>query len=52
MKRNVRFVDPGRLYRNIKNEIDQAYFEVMTKGDLIDRGQLKGSRSISRPSLA
>jgi len=25
----------------IKEEIDAAYFEVMTKGDLIDRGQLK-----------
>lgn len=25
----------------IKPELDQAYFEVMSKGDLIDRGQLK-----------
>lgn len=37
----VRFVNPDRNYRMIKNEIDAAYFEVMSKGDLIDRGQLK-----------
>jgi dTDP-4-amino-4,6-dideoxygalactose transaminase len=37
----VRFVDPGRLYRMIKEELDAAYFEVMSQGDLIDRGQLK-----------
>jgi dTDP-4-amino-4,6-dideoxygalactose transaminase len=37
----VRFVEPGRNYRMIKNEIDAAYFEVMSNGDLIDRGQLK-----------
>jgi dTDP-4-amino-4,6-dideoxygalactose transaminase len=37
----VRFVNPGKLYLTIKDEIDQAYFEVMTKGDLIDRGHLK-----------
>lgn len=41
LTRKVRFVDPGRLYQTIKEELDQAYFEVMTKGDLIDRGQLK-----------
>lgn len=41
MMRKVRFVDPGRLYRTIKDELDQAYFEVMSKGDLIDRGQLR-----------
>jgi len=39
--RKVRFVDPGRLYQMIQSEIDQAYSEVMTQGDLIDRGQLK-----------
>jgi dTDP-4-amino-4,6-dideoxygalactose transaminase len=38
---NVRFVDPARLYQGLKAELDHAYFEVMTKGDLIDRGQLK-----------
>jgi dTDP-4-amino-4,6-dideoxygalactose transaminase len=37
----VRFVDPGRLYRELKTELDAAYFEVMEKGDLIDRGQLQ-----------
>jgi dTDP-4-amino-4,6-dideoxygalactose transaminase len=37
----VKFVDPAKAYRTIKNEIDAAYFEVMSKGDLIDRGQLK-----------
>jgi len=37
----VRFVNPDKNYQMIKNEIDAAYFEVMTKGDLIDRGQLK-----------
>ena len=41
MMRKVRFVDPGKLYQTIKAELDSAYFEVMTKGDLIDRGQLK-----------
>jgi dTDP-4-amino-4,6-dideoxygalactose transaminase len=41
MMRKVRFVDPGRLYTTLKSELDQAYFEVMSKGDLIDRGQLK-----------
>jgi dTDP-4-amino-4,6-dideoxygalactose transaminase len=41
MVNKVRFVDPGRVYRIIKEELDAAYFEVMTKGDLIDRGQLK-----------
>lgn len=40
-KRKVRFVDPAKLYRMIKEELDNAYFEVMSKGDLIDRGQLK-----------
>lgn len=41
MMRKVRFVDPGKLYATIKGELDQAYFDVMAKGDLIDRGQLK-----------
>src|SRR5262249_47092016 len=38
--RKVRFVDPGKLYGRLKGELDQAYFDVMGKGDLIDRGQL------------
>ncbi|MBU2563314.1 MAG: DegT/DnrJ/EryC1/StrS family aminotransferase [Actinobacteria bacterium] len=37
----VRFVDSAENYKMIKDEIDAAYFEVMSKGDLIDRGQLK-----------
>ncbi|MCX5893310.1 MAG: DegT/DnrJ/EryC1/StrS family aminotransferase [Deltaproteobacteria bacterium] len=41
MSYKIRFVDPRRNYEMIKDEIDAAYFEVMTKGDLIDRGQLK-----------
>ncbi len=39
--RKVKFVDPVKVYHVIKDEIDAAYFEVMEKGDLIDRGQLK-----------
>ena len=37
----VRFVSPDKNYQMIKDEIDAAYFEVMTRGDLIDRGHLK-----------
>ena len=37
----VKFVEPAKVYRMIKKELDAAYFEVMSKGDLIDRGQLK-----------
>ena len=41
MAYEVPFVNPAENYRLIKDEIDAAYFEVMSKGDLIDRGQLK-----------
>jgi dTDP-4-amino-4,6-dideoxygalactose transaminase len=41
MKYRVPFVEPEKLYQKLKNELDQAYFEVMSKGDLIDRGQLE-----------
>ncbi len=41
MGSRVRFVDPARLYKTLKTELDAVYFEVMEKGDLIDRGQLK-----------
>lgn len=41
MKRKIRFVNPGKLYQTLKPELDAAYLEVMEKGDLIDRGQLK-----------
>ncbi len=37
----VPFVEPTKNYRMIKNEIDAAFFEVLSKGDLIMRGQLK-----------
>ncbi len=40
-KRKVRFVEPAKLYRNIKNEIDAVYFDVMSRGELIDRSHLK-----------
>ena len=36
--RKVKFVEPVKVYRMIKEELDAAYFEVMSKGDLIDRG--------------
>jgi len=41
MIRKVRFVEPAKVYRMIKDELDAAYFDVMSKGDLIDRSQLK-----------
>ena len=41
MVNSVRFVDPGKNYLMIKDEIDAAFFEVMEKGDLIDREHLK-----------
>ncbi|MDD5571505.1 MAG: aminotransferase class I/II-fold pyridoxal phosphate-dependent enzyme, partial [Bacteroidales bacterium] len=40
-KRKVRFVEPAKLYRKIKNEIDAVYFDVMSRGELIDRSHLK-----------
>jgi len=39
--KKVRFVEPAKVYRMIKDELDAAYFDVMSKGELIDRGQLK-----------
>ena len=41
MTQRVRFVDPGKLYRSLKDELDEVYFDVMDKGDLIDRKQLQ-----------
>jgi dTDP-4-amino-4,6-dideoxygalactose transaminase len=41
MTMKVKFVEPAKVYRMIKKELDAAYFEVMSKGDLIDRGQLR-----------
>jgi dTDP-4-amino-4,6-dideoxygalactose transaminase len=37
----VPFVDPSRVYVKMKAELDSAYLDVMSKGDLIDRSQLK-----------
>ncbi|MCK9197436.1 MAG: DegT/DnrJ/EryC1/StrS family aminotransferase, partial [Syntrophales bacterium] len=41
MPRKVKFVEPAKLYLMIREELDNAYFEVMSKGELIDRGQLR-----------
>jgi len=41
MKYKVPFVEPGKLYQKLKNELDQVYFEAMSNGDLIDRSQLR-----------
>ena len=41
MNYKVPFVEPGKLYKKLKNELNQAYFEVMSKGDLIDCSQLR-----------
>ena len=41
MKKKVPFVNPSANYLLIKDEIDKAYFEVMSKGDLVYRHQLK-----------
>ena len=40
MAYRVPFVDPAKNYGMIKDEIDAAYREVMSKGDLVMRGQL------------
>jgi len=41
MAYKVPFVNPAKNYQLIKEEIDAAYAEAMSKGDLIDRGQLR-----------
>lgn len=41
MKKKVPFVNPSANYLLIKDEIDKTYFEVMSKGDLVYRHQLK-----------
>lgn len=41
MNYKVRFVNPTRLYKMLKGELDATYFEIMNNGDLIDREQLK-----------
>lgn len=37
----VRFVNPQRAYQNLKGELDAAYFDVMSTGQLVDRAHLK-----------
>ena len=37
----VPFVDPKRTYKLLKKELDGVYFNIMSKGDLVYRGQLK-----------
>jgi len=41
MAYQTRFANPQRAYERIKDEIDAAYFDVMSHGDLIDRKQLR-----------
>jgi dTDP-4-amino-4,6-dideoxygalactose transaminase len=41
MAYKIRFVSPDKNYLMIKDEIDAAYFDVMSRGELIDRGHLK-----------
>ncbi len=41
MAYKIRFVDPAKNYRQIKTEIDAAYFEVVSGGDLVDRQHLR-----------
>lgn len=45
MPERVPFVAPSRIYLKLKEELDAAYFEVMSKGDLIDRKHLKSFES-------
>lgn len=45
----VPFVDPKRVYKMLKHELDAAYFEVMSRGDLIMRAQLASfERNLAR----
>lgn len=41
MSYRVKFADPVKSYHMLKNELDAAYFDVMSHGDLIDRHQLR-----------
>ena len=41
MAYRVPFVNPGKHYSNLKDEIDAAITDCLSKGDLILRGQLK-----------
>lgn len=39
--KKVKFVSPAKLYKTIKDEIDAAYFDVMSKGALINQQHLR-----------
>jgi len=41
MVKKVPFIDPAKNYQLIKEELDKAYLDVMTRADLIDRSDLK-----------
>src|SRR5437867_1190795 len=41
MTRKVRFVNPAKLYEMYKPELDAAYFDGMSRGELVDREHLK-----------
>jgi len=41
MIKSVPFIDPARNYQMIKTDLDRAYFDVMTRADLIDRQDLQ-----------
>lgn len=40
-ERKVPFVDPRRAYERLKPELDAAYVDVMSHGDLVDRRHLR-----------
>ena len=41
MPMKVRFVNPQKVYQDLKDELDAAYFDVMENGELIDRHHLQ-----------
>src|SRR5829696_9317272 len=45
MSVKIRFVNPSKLYQMYKAELDAAYFDVMSRGELIDRSHLKSFES-------
>src|SRR5687767_10508450 len=45
MSVKIRFVNPSKLYQVYKAELDAVYFDVMSRGELIDRGHLKNFES-------
>ena len=41
MTYRIPFVNPSKSYAELKPQLDAAYFEVMSKGDLVDRAALR-----------